>query len=230
MNLVNCAMVGAFILSMPKRPEVDRLTDYYAKAMMTKPMQWFCRKSGKSKFTPKDIAAMKATAALKAADRNPYSWNMEFYEYPDGSGYEGRFTKCGICVLMKELGLYDPTPAPVPSGLHHERSGRRDRTLCGSTPLPPAGPTATAGTCAKAVAIRGLSSQEPPGTNVNDVAVDRTCRVDRYQNFILAFDGACSTCTSASAQNNLRSGQVYPSLFCVAKMLAGRCPDLRQTS
>ena len=110
MNLVNCAMIGAFILSMPQRPEVDRLTDYYAKSMMTKPMQWFCRKSGKSKFTPKDIAAMKATAALKAADRNPYSWNMEFYEYPDGSGYEGRFTKCGICVLMKELGLYDLTP------------------------------------------------------------------------------------------------------------------------
>ena len=100
MNIVNCAMLGAFILSMPQRPEVDRLTDYYAKSMMTKPMQWFCRKSGKSKFTPKDIAAMKATAALKAADRNPYSWNMEFYEYPDGSGYEGRFTKCGICVLM----------------------------------------------------------------------------------------------------------------------------------
>ena len=47
----------------------------------------------------------------KAADRNPYSWNMEFYEYPDGSGYEGRFTKCGICALMKELGLYDLTPA-----------------------------------------------------------------------------------------------------------------------
>ena len=52
MNLVNCAMIGAFILSMPQRPEVDRLTDYYAKSMMTKPMQWFCRKSGKSKFTP----------------------------------------------------------------------------------------------------------------------------------------------------------------------------------
>ena len=111
MNLVNCAMIGAFILSMPERPDVERLTLYYANAMMTKPMKWFCRKSGKSKFTAKDIAAMKATAALKAADRNPYSWKMEFHEYPDGSGYEGRFTKCGICVLMKELGLYDLTPA-----------------------------------------------------------------------------------------------------------------------
>lgn len=111
MNIVNCAMVGAFILSMPKRPEVAPLTEYYAQAMMTKPMRWFCRKSGKSKFTEKDIAGMKVTAALKAADRNPYSWNMEYAEYPDGSGYECRFTRCGICQLMEKLGLYDLTPA-----------------------------------------------------------------------------------------------------------------------
>ena len=107
MNLVNCAMIGAFILSMPQRPEMDSLTDYYAKSMMTTPMQWFCRKSGKSKFTAKDIAAMKATAALKAADRNPYSWNMGFYEYPDGSGYEGRFTKCGSCVQTAGICQHD---------------------------------------------------------------------------------------------------------------------------
>ncbi len=111
MNIVNCAMLGAFVLSMPEHPDVEQLAVYYANAMMTKPMKWFCRKSGKSKFTEKDILGMKATAVLKAADRNPYSWKMEFYEYPDGSGYEGRFTKCGICVLMKELGLYDLTPA-----------------------------------------------------------------------------------------------------------------------
>ena len=111
MNIVNCAMLGAFILSMPKRPNVERLTVYYADAMMTKPMKRFCRKSGKKKFTEKDIVGMKATAELKAADRNPYSWNMDYYEYPDGSGYEGRFTKCGICVLMQKLGLYDLTPA-----------------------------------------------------------------------------------------------------------------------
>ena len=28
MNIVNCAMIGAFILSMPERPDVARLTDY----------------------------------------------------------------------------------------------------------------------------------------------------------------------------------------------------------
>ena len=35
----------------------------------------------------------KATAALRAADRNPYSWNVEYLPYPDGSGYEARFAK-----------------------------------------------------------------------------------------------------------------------------------------
>ena len=54
---------------------------------------------------------MKQTAKLKAADRNPYSWNMDFYEYPDGSGYEARFTRCGICTLLKELGISEITPA-----------------------------------------------------------------------------------------------------------------------
>ena len=44
MNIVNCAMIGAFVLSMPERPDVEWLTEYYAKSMMTKPMKWFCRK------------------------------------------------------------------------------------------------------------------------------------------------------------------------------------------
>ena len=61
--------------------------------------------SAKQKFTEKDIAAMKATAKLKAADRNPYLWSMDFFEYPDNSGYEARFYKCGICTLMKSRAL-----------------------------------------------------------------------------------------------------------------------------
>ena len=74
MNIVNCAMLAAFILCMPQRPDIK-------------------------------------TAALRAGDRNPYSWNMDFFEYEDGSGYEARFTTCGICTLMQALGLYDLTPA-----------------------------------------------------------------------------------------------------------------------
>ena len=111
MNIVNCAMLSAFVLSMQKKPPVEELTEYYEKSMMTGPMRWFCRMSGKRKFSDKDIRGMKATAALKAADRNPYSWNMDFLPYSDGSGYEARFTRCGICTLMNELGLCDLIPA-----------------------------------------------------------------------------------------------------------------------
>ena len=111
MNIVNCAMLSAFLLSMETMPPVEQLTEYYGQAMMIRPMKWFCRMSGKKKFSDKDIRGMKATAELKAAARNPYSWNMEFLPYPDGSGYEARFSKCGICTLMKELGLYEMVPA-----------------------------------------------------------------------------------------------------------------------
>ena len=110
-NLISCAMLAAFILSMPRRPGVDELTEYYAAAMMTPAMKWYCRRSGKRKGTPRDIAGLEASARLRAGDRNPYSWTFAFLPYPDGSGYEARFTQCGICTLMKKLGLWNLTPA-----------------------------------------------------------------------------------------------------------------------
>ena len=111
MNIVNCAMLSAFLLNLPEKPSVEKTTEYYRTSMMTPPMQWFCRMIGKKKFSEKDVREMKETAAFRAADRNPYSWNMEYLPYPDGSGYEARFTKCGICTLMKELGLFELVPA-----------------------------------------------------------------------------------------------------------------------
>ena len=111
MNIVSCAMLSAFLLCLPEKPTVDAVTVYYKNAMMIGAMRWFCRMGGKRKFTPKDIEGMKKTAALNAADRNPFSWNMTFHPYPDGSGYEARFTRCGICTLMKKLGLFNYVPA-----------------------------------------------------------------------------------------------------------------------
>lgn len=110
MNIVNCAMLSAFFLNMPALPSVEDATEYYKDTMMTGLVRWFCRRTGKKKYSEADIQSMKNTAKLKAGDRNPYSWNMDFYEYEDGSGYEARFTTCGICTLMKELGLAELIP------------------------------------------------------------------------------------------------------------------------
>ena len=111
MNIVNCAVFSSFLLCMKTKPDIEQLKEYYEKAMMIKPMKWFCRLGGKQKYSDKDVRKMKAAAERNAADRNPYSWNMEFLPYADGSGYEARFSKCGICTLMKELGLYEQVPA-----------------------------------------------------------------------------------------------------------------------
>ena len=111
MNIVSCAMLAAFVLSMPERPDVTRLTSYYEQSMMTPAMRFYCRKSGSMRFSPESLSAMEKTAQFRAADRNPYSWNMDYLPYADGSGFEARFTACGICQLMKKLGLYDLTPA-----------------------------------------------------------------------------------------------------------------------
>jgi len=110
-NIISCAMLSAFILNLPEKPTVEQLTAYYKAGMATGAMKWFCKKGAKKKFGPEDISGMKKTAAFRAADRNPYSWNMDFREYEDGSGYEAKFYKCGICTLMKELGLYEYVPA-----------------------------------------------------------------------------------------------------------------------
>lgn len=111
MNIVNCAMLAAFYMNMEPKPTVGQMTEYYERAMMIAPMRAFCRMGGRRKFSARDVAGMEATARLRAADRNPYSWNMELLPYPDGSGYEARFSKCGICALMTELGIPEVVPA-----------------------------------------------------------------------------------------------------------------------
>ena len=111
MNIVNCAMFASFCLHMHPRPGVEQMTVFYNRSMMIPAVRWFCRQGGKRKFSEKDIATMRATEMLRAADRNPYSWNMELFPYADGSGYEARFSRCGICRLMKELDLFEYVPA-----------------------------------------------------------------------------------------------------------------------
>lgn len=110
-NIVNCAMFASFCLQMTEKPSPERMTVYYRDSMTTAVMKWAMRRSGRRKFKKRNIASMQRTAAWKAADRNAYSWNMDYLPYADGSGYEARFYRCGICTLMGELGLSAYIPA-----------------------------------------------------------------------------------------------------------------------
>lgn len=110
-NIINCALLIAFLENMNRRPDVSEVTVYYENSMCIWATKLFCKLDAKNKFTVKDEQRMQMTEKLRAGDRNPYSWNMEYLPYADGSGYEARFTSCGICTLMKEYGFYELTPA-----------------------------------------------------------------------------------------------------------------------
>lgn len=138
-NTVNCSMLCAFVLCMPTRPEVEKLTEYYTGAMMTPAMKIFCRMSGKQTFSKKKIQSLKKTEKARFADRNPFSWNMKLFEYPDGSGYEARFSQCGICNLTKKYGLFDLTPAMCKLDYTMSEAGKtstfiREKTIASGGP------------------------------------------------------------------------------------------------
>ena len=75
MNIVSCAMLAAFILSMPERPNVERLREYYERSMMTPAMRVYCRKSGSRTYTQEYRDGMKFTA-LPTATRAPGIWTI----------------------------------------------------------------------------------------------------------------------------------------------------------
>lgn len=70
-------------------------------------MYLHCRIKGMKKYSGRDFKAMKKAQERRAYDRNPYFWNMTFLPFEDGSGYMTRFTDCGICTLMRELGVFE---------------------------------------------------------------------------------------------------------------------------
>ena len=111
MNIISCAMFASFVLNMNAKPNIEDLTNWYREGMMNAPTIWFCKMQGKKKFSEKDIESNRKTASFRAADRNEYSWNMELCLYENDKGYEARFTKCGICHLLKEYGLFEYTSA-----------------------------------------------------------------------------------------------------------------------
>ena len=104
-------MFASYLKSISIKPTLEEVTKWYKDSMMTKTMKWYFKKDGKKLFTKKKIENLKKTEKLKSANKNPYSWNMEFYMFDDEKGFETRFTKCGICHLLKELDLFEFTPA-----------------------------------------------------------------------------------------------------------------------
>lgn len=109
MNIISAAMLAAVYLSLPEPPEVEQLTQYYAKAMDHAVMRLFLRRN--NYYTTKYQRNLARNAEKSQQSRNPYSWRFVYQPGPDLNSYDVVFDHCGICYLFQQLGIAEITPA-----------------------------------------------------------------------------------------------------------------------
>lgn len=134
MNIVNCAMLSAIILSMPQRPEVGPLTDFLRKIHVHGP-------------GPLGLPQERQAPIYGEARGGP-----ESHGRPESGGPESLFLEYGVLRLpgrqrlrspvqqMRHLHAYAgigpcrPDPGHVPLRLYHERIGRNHGFCAGIHP------------------------------------------------------------------------------------------------
>ena len=115
MNIVNCAMLSSFLLSLPERPTVEKATAYYRASMMTTPMKWFCRMSGKKKFTENCFDQKEIDKYVRGAERSkkrayPMDWVFDFSYDLSVPEYDVTHRECGVCKIGQQENLTFLTP------------------------------------------------------------------------------------------------------------------------
>ena len=108
-NILSCAMLSAILLNVETSYEVSEIQAYYEAAMNIPIMRFFVRHS--RVYTTKGQAAMKRRAERSQEITNPYSWKFTYEPGGTVNQYTAIFSTCGICRLMRELGLFQYVPA-----------------------------------------------------------------------------------------------------------------------
>lgn len=109
-NILSGAMLAAVYIGLSQKPDVDTLGQYYEKAMDTAVMRRFL--AHKKYYTVKAQAKLKQSAERsRTRTPNPYSWVYDYTPGPDINSYTATFYTCGLCHLLKSLGVEEITPA-----------------------------------------------------------------------------------------------------------------------
>ena len=109
-NLLSAATFASIYLSVPEKPTVTQLTEYYEASMngcnMTKIVL-----SHTDNFSVKYQNRLKKDALKSQQATNPYTWRYTYHPGQTLDSFDAIFDKCGICELMKTLGIPEITPA-----------------------------------------------------------------------------------------------------------------------
>lgn len=108
-NILSCAMLSAILLNLDFDPTVEEVQEYYRLSMMTNKIMKFTKKE--VNYTEKGRNRLKKSAEWSKSNNNPYSWKFDVEDGSSINEYTATFHTCGICYLMKKLGLEKYIPA-----------------------------------------------------------------------------------------------------------------------
>ena len=109
-NIVSCALLSAILLSVKKKYTVEQVREYYRRAMCDNALTKMASKKSLS-YTEKGRALLKKQAKDSESITNPYSWKFSVEDGETINQYTAYFYTCGICYLMRKLGLEEYIPA-----------------------------------------------------------------------------------------------------------------------
>lgn len=109
-NIVSCALLSAILLSVKNKYTVEEIRVYYRKAMCENFLTKAASRSSKT-YTAKGREKLKKQAEMSQNITNPYSWKFTVEDGQTLNQYTAYFQTCGICYLMKKLGLEEYIPA-----------------------------------------------------------------------------------------------------------------------
>jgi len=109
-NILSCALLSAILLSVKKKYTVEQVREYYRRAMCDNALTKMASKKSLS-YTEKGRALLKKQAKDSESITNPYSWKFSVEDGETLNQYTAYFYTCGICYLMRKLGLEEYIPA-----------------------------------------------------------------------------------------------------------------------
>lgn len=111
-NILSAAMLAAVYLSLPEKPSVKQVENFYHHAMTDNAMmKLFLKKGGNYTEKAQAKLAWQASDSAGRAAKNPYTWAFTFEPGEDINSYSAIFTSCGIKHLFETLEISEITPA-----------------------------------------------------------------------------------------------------------------------
>ncbi len=109
-NILSAATLASIYLCVPEKPSVAQLTEYYETSMNECFITRLVLKHTDN-FSAKYQNRLQRDALKSQKATNPYTWRYTYTAGKTLDSFDAIFDKCGICELMKTLGIPEITPA-----------------------------------------------------------------------------------------------------------------------